>query len=171
MLRAAALLLALAFVSLAGCASPPKAESNTPAPPPAPIAPVTTLTKSSFGWMAGVGIPTTGLDAQYMASNGASIPVPENATRLVVYTNWTCATPNCVLHVSLFDSKNPATPGFPPMPAKPVQAGQGAAAVKLEVLHPKAGDWLVAVHSDGPVAQVQGSFVFQLTAPPVSADS
>lgn len=168
--------LGILFAFLSGCAASPGQATLGPGPAgaaqesaaagasgPSPAF-ETRTERTPFGWQAGVGASAAENDLQIETSNGASMEVPENATRLALFANWTCASPGCTLVIRLYQGQEPA-PSFPGQPAATL-SGTGTNAVRLEAKDPKPGHWWATAHAQSPSAQVEGSFVFQATAPP-----
>lgn len=155
-LRSAAPCLVLLALA-AGCAQP--AEEAAPAPErlSEEPEPETATSEEDFGWTAGVGVPTTGQDAQLQASNAASLDVPDDMELLTANVTWSCATPLCEMHVYLCDPEESLSP-FAPFDGCAIHA-LGDSPVTLEADMPMPGDWTVVLHSDAPVLEVAGTIV------------
>jgi hypothetical protein len=153
-LLAPALFLSLAL--LAGClgnqdAAVVPAAAPEPAAVGAPEGPMNQTT--DFGWMAAVGVPTAGQSVQVLASNADEREVGPDAHMLTAEVEWACSTPSCDLHAYL------CSPDEDPTPLAPCKLhAMGPSPLSLMAQDPAPGRWFVWVASDGPQADVSGTF-------------
>lgn len=114
---------------------------------------------AEFGWAAAVGVPTTGLDIQFLTTNGAELKLGKGYGRLEVEVAWSCATPTCDLHAYLYD-----------VDGRVAGHAVGASPILLGVEAPPAGAWVVAAHADSAAGDVLGTFTFRAHPAPAAPE-
>lgn len=155
------------LLALSGClggGDPPQAVADLePAGAAKAGAPddVTQARSASFGWAAAAGA-SAGQDVQALSASEVPFDVEDGRRVLTANATWDCLTPTCGLHAWLCspDEWDAASGGDPLAPPSCEVHEVGAGPFAFRVDEPMAGEWVLALMSEAPSADVSGTIEF-----------